>query len=83
MKTLSLLGSTGSIGCSTLDVVAAFPDRFRVAALAAGRSIEKLAEQVAAHSPELVAIDRAEDVSRLERLLPAGAKCRIARLIWW
>ncbi len=77
MKTLSILGSTGSIGRSTLDVVAAFPDRFRVAALAAGRSLEKLAEQVAAHRPDLVAIDRAEDVSRLERLLPGGANCRI------
>src|SRR5262245_2412370 len=77
MKTLSILGSTGSIGRSTLDVVAAFPERFRVAALAAGRSIEKLAEQVAAHRPDLVAIDRPEDASRLERLLPAGVKCRI------
>ncbi len=77
MKTLSILGSTGSIGRSALDVVAAFPERFRVAALAAGRSIEKLAEQVATHRPDLVAIDRAEDASRLERLLPAGANCRI------
>lgn len=77
MKTLSILGSTGSIGRSALDVVTAFPERFRVAALAAGRSLEKLAEQVAAHRPDLVAIDRAEDVSRLERLLPAGANCRV------
>jgi len=36
MKTLSVLGSTGSIGRSALDVVEAFPDRFRVVALAAG-----------------------------------------------
>ena len=77
MKTLAILGSTGSIGCSSLDVAAAFPDRFRVTALAAGRSIEKLAEQVARFRPELVAIDRAEDVSRLERLLPAGVAPRI------
>jgi 1-deoxy-D-xylulose-5-phosphate reductoisomerase len=77
MKALSILGSTGSIGCSSLDVVAAFPQRFRVAALAAGRSIEKLADQVARFRPELVAIDRAEDVSRLERLLPAGLATRI------
>jgi 1-deoxy-D-xylulose-5-phosphate reductoisomerase len=76
-RNLSILGSTGSIGRSTLDVVAAFPDRFRVAALAAGRSIEKLAEQAARFRPRLVAIDRAEDVSRLERLLPAGLGCRI------
>jgi 1-deoxy-D-xylulose-5-phosphate reductoisomerase len=77
MKALSILGSTGSIGCSSLDVAAAFPDRFRVAALAAGRSIDRLAEQVARFRPELVAIDRAEDVSRLERLLPAGLNTRI------
>ena len=54
MKALSILGSTGSIGCSSLDVVAAFPERFRVAALAAGRSIEKLADQVARFRPDLV-----------------------------
>ena len=77
MKSLAILGSTGSIGCSSLDVVAAFPDRFRVVALAAGRSIEKLAEQAARFRPELIAIDRAEDVSRLQRLLPSGAGCRV------
>ena len=77
MKSLSILGSTGSIGRSSLDVVAAMPDRFRVVALAAGRSIEKLAEQAARFRPRLVAVDRAEDVPRLERLLPAGAACRI------
>jgi 1-deoxy-D-xylulose-5-phosphate reductoisomerase len=77
MKTLSILGSTGSIGRSTLDVVAAFPDHFRVAALAAGRSIDRLAEQVARFRPALVSIDSPEDVSRLERLLPAGLRCRI------
>ena len=77
MKTVSILGSTGSIGRSSLDVVAAFPDRFRVVALAAGRSIERLAEQVARFRPELVSIDSAGDVSRLERLLPAGLGCRI------
>ena len=77
MKSLSILGSTGSIGCSALDVAAAMPDRFRVVALAAGRSIEKLAEQAARFRPRLIAIDRPEDVSRLERLLPAGFACRI------
>jgi 1-deoxy-D-xylulose-5-phosphate reductoisomerase len=77
MKTLSILGSTGSIGRSSLDVVAAMPDRFRVVALAAGRSIETLAEQAAQFRPKLVSIERAEDVSRLERLLPAGLGCRI------
>jgi 1-deoxy-D-xylulose-5-phosphate reductoisomerase len=77
MKSLSILGSTGSIGRSSLDVVTAFPDRFRVVALAAGRSIERLAEQVARFRPRLVSIDRREDVSRLQQLLPAGLDCRI------
>ncbi len=77
MNTLSILGSTGSIGQSSLDVVASMPGRFRIAALAAGRSIEKLAEQVARFRPKLVAIERPEDVSRLERLIPAGIGCRI------
>src|SRR5262249_62197801 len=77
MRSLSILGSTGSIGRSSLDVVEAFPDRFRVVALAAGRSLERLAEQVARFRPRLVSIDAAEDVSRLERLLPAGLSCRI------
>ncbi len=77
MNSLSILGSTGSIGRSSLDVVAAMPDRFRVVALAAGRSIEKLAEQVARFRPRIVSIDRAEDVSRLRALLPAGLDCRI------
>ena len=77
MRSLAILGSTGSIGQSSLDVVAAMPDRFRVVTLAAGRSIDRLAEQAARFHPRLVAIDRAEDVSRLERLLPSGLGCRV------
>ena len=77
MRSLSILGSTGSIGRSSLDVVEAFPDRFRVVALAAGRSLDRLAEQVARFRPRLVSIDSPDDVSRLERLLPAGLSCRI------
>ncbi len=77
MKNLAILGSTGSIGRAALDVVSAFPDRFRVVALAAGRSLEKLAEQVSRHGPELVSVERAEDVSRLKSLLPAGAAVRV------
>ena len=77
MRSLSILGSTGSIGRSSLDVVEALPDRFRVVALAAGRSLERLAEQVARFRPRLVSIDSREDVSRLERLLPTGLDCRI------
>lgn len=54
MKRLVVLGSTGSIGRQTLDVVRAFPDKFKVAGLAAGRNVELLAKQVAEFEPEMV-----------------------------
>jgi len=77
MKSLAVLGSTGSIGCSALDVAAALPDRFRVVALAAGRSIERLAEQVARHRPKLVSVAEKSDAARLRAMLPGGAAPRI------
>jgi len=55
-RPIALLGSTGSIGEQTLDVVQAFPERYRVTALAAGRNIDKLAEQIRRFRPELVAV---------------------------
>jgi 1-deoxy-D-xylulose-5-phosphate reductoisomerase len=55
---ISILGSTGSIGCNALSVVESFADgRFRVVALAAGRNVERLAAQVERHGPELVAVE--------------------------
>ncbi len=77
MKIISVLGSTGSIGRASLDVIAAFPDRFRVAALAAGRSLERLAQQVELHAPELVSIERDEDIPRLRAHLPSGFRGRV------
>ncbi len=77
MKRLAVLGSTGSIGCSALDVVAALPDRFEVVALAAGRSVERLAEQTARHRPEIVSVSGREEASRLSALLPSGVSPRI------
>lgn len=55
-KTLSILGSTGSIGVSTLAVVRQFPERFEVCALAAGRNIELLLKQIKVFRPSLVAV---------------------------
>ena len=55
---LSILGSTGSIGCNTLRVVEALGvDRFRVVGLGAGRNIQKLAEQIERFQPELVSVE--------------------------
>jgi 1-deoxy-D-xylulose-5-phosphate reductoisomerase len=77
MKSLSVLGSTGSIGCSALEVAAALPEHFRVVALAAGRSVERLAEQTARHRPRLVSVADKEDVARLRALLPSGVSPRM------
>ena len=54
--TVSIAGSTGSIGTQTLEVVAAEPDRFEVVALGAGSSVEALIEQARAVRPRVVAI---------------------------
>ena len=75
MKRLSILGATGSIGVSTLDVVAAHPDRFQVLALGAGSNTDLLAEQVAKFQPSLVAVRDAEAAERLRRHV--GDRCRV------
>jgi 1-deoxy-D-xylulose-5-phosphate reductoisomerase len=69
---VSILGSTGSIGCNTLRVIEALgPNRFRVVALAAGRNIEKLADQIAKFKPELVSVESEETAERLRTELGA------------
>ena len=78
MRFVSVLGSTGSIGRSALDVIEAFPDDFRAVALAAGRSVERLAAQVVRHRPQLVSVAASEDAAKLKALLPAGMAVRIA-----
>jgi 1-deoxy-D-xylulose-5-phosphate reductoisomerase len=56
MKAISILGSTGSVGVTTMDVVGRFADRFRVVAMAAGRNLDLLTEQVKRFHPELVSV---------------------------
>lgn len=56
IKTIALLGSTGSIGCNVLEIVRQFPGRFRVAALAAGKNISLLRDQIEAFNPGLVSV---------------------------
>jgi 1-deoxy-D-xylulose-5-phosphate reductoisomerase len=69
MRHLALLGSTGSIGTSTLDVVAAHPDRLQVAALAAGLNRDLLRAQCERFRPACVSLARAEDAAWLAREL--------------
>jgi 1-deoxy-D-xylulose-5-phosphate reductoisomerase len=56
MKSIAILGSTGSVGVTTLDVVERFSDRFQVVAMAAGHNIALMAEQVRRFRPELVSV---------------------------
>ena len=69
MKSIAILGSTGSVGVTTLDVVARFPDRFHVVALAAGNNIQLLLEQIRRFEPELVSVANAELAHELGRSL--------------
>jgi 1-deoxy-D-xylulose-5-phosphate reductoisomerase len=69
MKQIAILGSTGSIGVSTLEIVAAHPDKFRVLALSGAKNIELLAHQIRVFRPKLAAVADAADVPRLKDLL--------------
>ncbi len=70
MKALSLLGSTGSIGTQTLEIVAQYPDQFRIVGMAAGRNVKLFSEQIRQFKPQIVAL---QDESLLDDLKAAIA----------
>jgi 1-deoxy-D-xylulose-5-phosphate reductoisomerase len=72
--TVSIAGSTGSIGTQTLDVIGAEPDRFEVVALGAGSSVEALAEQARRFAPKVVAIGDASLAAELVAAVPPGTE---------
>ena len=69
-KKITILGSTGSIGTQTLEVIAANPDRFCVTALTCGRNTALLAKQIAAFCPQLAVTERREDALALAAQFP-------------
>lgn len=73
-KRIAILGSTGSIGCQTLDVIERFPDRFEVVGLAAGANLDKLAGQAAKHKPGVVSIGKQEDIPKFRAMVADGTK---------
>lgn len=78
MKRIAILGATGSIGTSTLDVVARHPDRFRATALAAHRNVEALAALCERFRPELAVIADPDGEPELRaRLVAAGVATRV------
>jgi len=72
MKKILLLGSTGSIGVNTLNVIRNFPSRFKIAALTVNSNTELLIEQANEFRPELVVVTDETVSSELENLIPSG-----------
>ncbi len=73
MKAISVLGSTGSIGTQTLEIVDDFPERFRVVALSAGRNLDLLVRQIERYQPEAVALADPALLPELQQRLAALA----------
>ena len=65
-RSVSVLGSTGSIGTSTIDLLLANPDRFRVRAVAGGRNVALLAQQARALGAELAVIAERDDADQAD-----------------
>ena len=72
MRSISILGSTGSIGRSTLNVVESYPGRFQIVALAAGRNLETALQQVQRWKPRLVSVAAEKDAETLRKSLKAS-----------
>ena len=79
VRGLCILGATGSIGCSTLDVVAQHPDRFRVVALTARHQWDRLFEQCQRFRPDVAVVSDAVAAGRLQDALEAA---RVATQVW-
>jgi 1-deoxy-D-xylulose-5-phosphate reductoisomerase len=77
VRTVSLLGSTGSVGTQALDVIRTEPERFRVHALAAQRSVEELLAQAAAFGPALVVIGDPARYAEVRDGVPAGTEVMV------
>ncbi|MDH3573916.1 MAG: 1-deoxy-D-xylulose-5-phosphate reductoisomerase [Desulfobacteraceae bacterium] len=77
MKNLSILGSTGSIGCNTLKIAEMFPDRFAVKALAAKNNIPVLARQIEKYCPEIAVVFDEATAVELKGMLPDGINIEV------
>jgi 1-deoxy-D-xylulose-5-phosphate reductoisomerase len=72
MESISILGSTGSIGRSTLEVVDNLKQRFQVTGMAAGRNFELFCQQVKKYYPQIVSLEREEDAERFKQACGEG-----------
>ncbi|WP_169083046.1 1-deoxy-D-xylulose-5-phosphate reductoisomerase [Paenibacillus sp. PL91] len=74
MKKISILGSTGSIGTQTLDIIAHDPDRYQVVGLSAGANVDLIIEQAKQFKPSIVSLASKADADAARPHLPAGTK---------
>ena len=77
MKNLCILGSTGSIGTQTLEVIRHFPDSFRAVAMTCGGNIELLAEQIKEFTPSYVSVSTPEKRTELLAMLPSDISVEV------
>lgn len=80
MKRLAVLGSTGSIGTQTLDIVRKYRDRLEVSLLAASRVSEKLLDQIDEFKPEYVYIAEGEKIKGVKTLIGEDGLYKLAQL---
>jgi 1-deoxy-D-xylulose-5-phosphate reductoisomerase len=80
MQTITLLGATGSIGVSTLDVIARHPDKYSIFALTAHSQIDKLATQCQQYNPQFAVVADQQSASRLQAIL-ASSDCA-TEVLW-
>jgi 1-deoxy-D-xylulose-5-phosphate reductoisomerase len=82
MKQIAILGSTGSIGRQTLDVIQGSPGRFCAVALAAGGNLDELTAQIVRHRPQLVSVADAGRAAELRERLGAAAHTPLPEIQW-
>ena len=82
MKQIAILGSTGSIGQSTLSIIEKYPERFSVASLAAGQNIETAFEQCKRWRPAVVSMATDETAATLELRLKQAGITGIEVVVW-
>lgn len=77
MKSIAVLGSTGSIGVNTLDVIRRFPEEYRVASLCCKSNITLLLDQIKEFMPEIAVVLTESDAEKLEKQIPHEIKTRV------
>ncbi|SDG98971.1 1-deoxy-D-xylulose 5-phosphate reductoisomerase [Alteribacillus persepolensis] len=74
MKNIALIGSTGSIGTQTLDIIRTHRDEFNLVSIAAGRNIELVLKQIREFSPNVVAVERKQDAEHIQQQVDPAVK---------